>query len=550
MQKVMSRARAFTAGLAFVVVAQAFLIVTGPGDPFVDDAWISLRYARNLVEGHGLVFNPGERVEGYTHPLWVLLDTLIVALQLSPRLVLSLLGVACWIAAASATRRAARDSGASAEAQMFAGAIVAFAAMGVFWGLSGLETAAFAWALVEAVRLTRSAVRGQSPGIAAGMVFGLACLLRPEGALALLIVIVVTIGAAAREGTGRPALRVAGRVLAGSVITYAPWQLFRVVYYGALLPNTFFAKSGGDPRWLLERGATYLFETAAKGPLVPLALALAVAPRAFRRWETLAPAAVAFALIGFTLWVGGDYLPFGRFVVPTLPLLALAVAGTIDELLARSSIVAARSIGVGACLAGLLGHFGDTRVRAFDNATERYRVAGTWLRERAASDALIATPAAGVIGWIGKTRVLDEFGLTDAYLARHLDPHLDPAKLHAPAGHERGNASYVLERSPDIMFLANVWVRPVPLTPKTLRGNLAITSITDRLLLEDPRFFERYEVLNFRLDETTWLGAAIRKDSALHPSHASYTGPLPASVDPAPSNLHIPGAPKTTRPGP
>jgi arabinofuranosyltransferase len=527
-----SRSRAFTAGLALVVIVQAIVIVTGPGDPFVDDAWISLRYARNFVEGHGLVFNPGERVEGYTHPLWVLLDALIVATHVPPKLVLSLLGVVCWIAAALATRRAARDSGASAEAQMFAGAIVAFAAMGVFWGLAGLETAAFAWVLVEAVRLTRSAVRGQSRGNAAGVIFGLACLLRPEGALALVIVIVVSIVAAPREGTGRPALWTAGRVLAGSVITYAPWQLFRVVYYDALLPNTFFAKSGGDPRWLLERGATYLLETAAKGPLVPLALAIAVAPRALRRLEVLAPAAVAFALVGWTLWVGGDYLPFGRFVVPTLPLLALAVAGTIDELLARSSVAVARSMGFGACLAGLLGHFGDTRVRAFDNATQRYRAAAAWLRDRAPSDALIATPAAGIIGWIGKTRVLDEFGLTDAYLARHLDPHLDPAKLHAPAGHERGNAGYVLERSPDVMFLANVWVRPVPLTPKTLRDNLAITSITDRLLLDDPRFFERYDVLNFRLDEAAWLGVAIRKDSALHPSHPNYAGPLPSSVDP------------------
>jgi hypothetical protein len=63
-------------------------------------------------------------------------------------------------------------------------------------------------------------------------------------------------------------------------------------------------------------------------------------------------------------------------------------------------------------------------------------------------------------------------------------------------------------------------------------NNLAITSITDRLLFDDPRFFERYGVLNFRLDEMAWLAVAIRKDSALHPSHPSYAGPLPSSIDP------------------
>jgi hypothetical protein len=50
--------------LAIGVVAHAAFILTGPGDPFVDDAYISLRYARNLIDAHGLVFNPGERVEG------------------------------------------------------------------------------------------------------------------------------------------------------------------------------------------------------------------------------------------------------------------------------------------------------------------------------------------------------------------------------------------------------------------------------------------------------------------------------------------------------
>ena len=37
-----------------------------------DDAFISFRYTRNLLEGHGLVFNPGEYVEGYTNFLWIL----------------------------------------------------------------------------------------------------------------------------------------------------------------------------------------------------------------------------------------------------------------------------------------------------------------------------------------------------------------------------------------------------------------------------------------------------------------------------------------------
>jgi hypothetical protein len=333
-----------------------------------------------------------------------------------------------------------------------------------------------------------------------------------------------------REGKGLRAFSDATKVLAAASAVYAPWELFRAVYYGSFVPNTFFAKSGGAPSWMIERGATYLLDAATKGPLIPLVLALIVAPRALRKFEALAPSAVALAFILFTLWVGGDYLPFGRFAVPVLPLLALAAAVAFDELTRRFSLGAARALASIACLAGLLAHFGEAPVRAFENATHRYGIAAAWLRDHVTSEMLVASPAAGIIGWMTKARVLDEFGLTDAYLARHLDPHLDPAKLRAPAGHERGNADYILERSPDVVLLANVWVRPIPLTAGSVRQNLEITSITDRLLFADRRFFERFDVLNYRLGEGTWLGMAVRKDSVLHPSHPAHAGPLPTPI--------------------
>ena len=65
------------------VVAVAFFF-----DVVIDDAYISARYAENLVAGHGLTFNPGERVEGFSHPLFVLL------IALGPWLGLSTIAVA------------------------------------------------------------------------------------------------------------------------------------------------------------------------------------------------------------------------------------------------------------------------------------------------------------------------------------------------------------------------------------------------------------------------------------------------------------------------
>jgi arabinofuranosyltransferase len=520
---------AIAAALATVVIVQVAVIVTGPGDPFVDDSYISLRYARHLVGGHGLVFNPGERVEGYTHPLWVLLEAIVLSVGLAPRASLQIAGVICWIGATISTLRASRESGASREAQILSSGAVAFAAMGSFWSLAGLETAAFTWAAVEAVRFALATSRGQPRDVSAGVAFGLACWLRPEGALALATCASAQVIVAWRSGSLRPAFAAAVRMVAVAAALFAPWEVFRLVYYHAWLPNTFWAKTGGSAAWMLERGGAYLADVVRHGPLVALVAALILAPRAFRRAEVAVPAAVALSFLAFVVWAGGDYMPFGRLVVPALPLFALAMAGCMGEMQSRGLAWLGRGVAMAVCVTGLLGHVGSQRVRAFENATARYLVAGAWLRDRVPPETLVSTPGAGAIGWIGRTRVLDEFGLTDSYLARHLDPRLDPEKLRAPAGHSKGNASYVLERMPDLVLLANVWVRPVPLTPAALQKNLGITSITDRLLLQDGRFFERYEILNYRIDGSTWLGMAVRRASALHPAHPAFRGPSPTT---------------------
>ena len=60
----------------------------------IDDVFISVRYARNLVDGHGLVYNVGERVEGYTNLLWTLLLAGALRLGVPPEVSAPVLGIA------------------------------------------------------------------------------------------------------------------------------------------------------------------------------------------------------------------------------------------------------------------------------------------------------------------------------------------------------------------------------------------------------------------------------------------------------------------------
>src|SRR5689334_10099421 len=69
----------------------------------IDDAYITFRYARNLVRGLGLVYNPGERIEGYTNFLWTILVAAGLKLHVAPEVTTKLLGGAAALGSLAIT---------------------------------------------------------------------------------------------------------------------------------------------------------------------------------------------------------------------------------------------------------------------------------------------------------------------------------------------------------------------------------------------------------------------------------------------------------------
>ncbi len=152
-----------------------------------DDAYISFHYAQNLVDGAGLVFNPGERVEGYTNFSWVLLMAAFDAIGLRPHLVatpLSLLAsVGLWgVAVAFAARSAPRKHAGFAAAFVAIG--LALAPSVAVWSTSGLETRFYELlVLAGIVRLVHEddrLVAGETPWPLASLLLALGCLTRPD----------------------------------------------------------------------------------------------------------------------------------------------------------------------------------------------------------------------------------------------------------------------------------------------------------------------------------------------------------------------------------
>ena len=303
-------------------------VLAGLGWFTIDDAYISFRYARNLLEGHGLVFNPGERVEGYTNFLWVLeLAALWRLSGVPPDVYAPWLSVLCTAATiATVLWWAFHLPGIKARrltAWMALGFLCASAAFGVWTSGGGLETRQFTLFVALAVALTSARPHGRAALLLASASLGAAALTRPEGSLFALCCFAWFGVWHHFDEDRRPWRGHAACLVVPCLLIVVGHYLFRYGYYGEWLPNTYYAKY---VRPWYGRGLPYLAMAALETGLhVLLALALLALLGNWRhnaRWRGLAKLGgasrgdFAFALpllcvgvhMAYVARIGGDYL--------------------------------------------------------------------------------------------------------------------------------------------------------------------------------------------------------------------------------------------------
>ena len=297
-----------------------------------DDAFISFRYARNLLEGRGLVFNPGEYVEGYSNFLWVLeLAALWGLFGLRPEQTAPWLSVACTVGTLAAmlwwiTRLPGLPQ-RGLVAWMALGLVCSSATFAVWTSAGGLETRQFTLFIVLAVvgmtlyPENRRALLGVSLSLAA------AALTRPEGPLFAGCCFgwyAVQRRVATRHW--RPDRRAATALVAPFLALAIGHYLFRYGYYGEWLPNTYYAK---HVRAWYEMGVPYLAAAAVETGLyllVPLAgLTLVKAWQARRDLTYALPLLCTGLHMMYVARIGGDHFEYRPLDV-YWPLLAVPAA--------------------------------------------------------------------------------------------------------------------------------------------------------------------------------------------------------------------------------
>jgi hypothetical protein len=415
--------------IGIFVVATALSYAVGHRFNVADDAYISFVYAKNWISGLGLVFNPGERVEGYTNFLWVALLAPLwplsahnpaVMTRLATFLAIGFAVLTLLLLALIARRVFPRVRLAAVLAMLMVAFDDSFVSYTTVFALENH--------LLMALMLAGLALvlyRPRHWDLALGVSFALAGMTRPDAVLWPLAFFAVYGPALAARRAPDDDDRLSGGSLvrAGAVFAtlFGAYFVWRAWYFGELLPNTFYLKTGATLA-ALHRGFAYLRSYAEQRLWVPMIAfaALVFSRSAWSRWLVVHTALHA----AYVAYVGGDFYAGQRFLLVLAPNIALLVALVLvraSEMLRGRAAWVVPAAALAACLAvrwGTLRYGPYTAdLHGFGSYVDNNVKYMQWLKDVARPDATMVVGDIGATGLFTDVRAIDVFGVVDRTVA-------------------------------------------------------------------------------------------------------------------------------------
>jgi arabinofuranosyltransferase len=466
-----------------------------------DDAYISFRYAANFLDGKGLVFNAGERVEGYTNFLWVMLMALFRGLfginyLLTSRFFGVLSGAfifyLLYLLLRSHFRQLSWLLYTALAVMLLSNQSLAY------WSISSLETSAFACMALAAL-----VAEYRKPQLTPALL-AIATLLRPEGA--------VVFGAILFDR-----IIIERKFPISFFLMYfvplLPFAVFKLAYYGSLFPNPYYAKSGVGLEYIasgLEYTWYFIRTTGVYGVILAVPLtALALIKGHWMQYRLLY--LYVFLYTAYIIWVGGDVLKVYRFFVPVVPVLCFLFVVSAVELLAMVrqkqqafalTLLVAGSFSVGSYL--LARDHVKVYWAAEQQITRKMHFMSTMLKKYMGNNFSLAASTIGMVGYqlLGH-RIIDMLGLTDASIARN--PETIPG-MTSSWKERRFNSRYLLEQQPDFILFSTGYKPSAP---------------AERALMLHSEFRRSYRTTGFLRDQAykivwqRWRDIDMSRDRAL-----------------------------------
>jgi hypothetical protein len=467
----------FLYGLAFIA-RTSFPVEGTRYFSLLDDAMISMRYAKNLANGHGLVWNPGEYVEGFTNLLWTLYmsawhllpipaNAMSLPIQLTSLVALIIAGTQIY----KIIERVIESNGLRIAAL----AMVMFYWPLILWSLLGMEVGIITMMLMIAVRIV---LKDQQETRDLLMLYGLL------GVMALVrfdtVIYLVAISAYLmwRDKTART--QHISYLLATLAIFIGGQTAWRLSYYGEIFPNTYYLKATGFPLMhRISRGLYEIFNLAHQPGLLLFFL-----PIAWNLWRRTATTNFFLILIGvafaYSAYVGGDawewYGGANRYLLPVMPLYFILLFkfieglwGVLKDRIQLSS--RGRSALAIASFVGLYIAFNAPNItgwkavsieeillieRPFEVPLHIPRVEqALWLERNTKPGASIAVTWAGITPYFTNDRTfIDLFGKADKHIARMEGRYWSGSRkgLGFMPGHNKWDYDYSIgQLKPDVI---------------------------------------------------------------------------------------------------
>ncbi|MDD3559201.1 MAG: tetratricopeptide repeat protein [Melioribacteraceae bacterium] len=493
--------------LLLVTGIAAYFYFTFKSDRMQDDAFIFFRYAENFINGHGLVFNIGEYVEGYTGFLWLINLIFLARIGFDLISVSSIFGIAYGFGVVAVSvfltnelrnnTNVKNDSNSKwysrfASIDLYPALLLVFNSAVHYWAGSGMETMMFSYLLIQGIYFYIKYDLNKIIKKRAHIFLMLAALTRPEGILVYTVVFFhkwisfYTNNEKDLNVSKQSFLQKENLIALGIfVLPNLLLVIFRLIYYGYPLPNTFYAKSGTSIEYF-SAGFQYFVEFTSSNLLfgimliVPLLLLRKNNNR--KKFGLLYSIVIIYTL--YIMFIGGDVLPIFRFFIPVLPLifiLFIISISTVKDILRSKLSEEYKSIlnfgmfiivaAVGAYNYLSIYRTVDEKSNLEKNLIDKMIISGEWFKDLNDESNKTVSIAATTIGalsyYSGDARIIDMLGLTDEEIAHNPKPIKEISETATGWKEKNYNVEYVLDQKPDFFYFST-GLKPSALAERAL----------------------------------------------------------------------------------
>jgi arabinofuranosyltransferase len=467
------------------ITAVIFYIYSNGFNFIQDDSFITFRYVKNFTEGNGLVFNIGERVEGYTCFLWVIFLSFVKLIGANFISISQSIGILFSIAALFFTFKISSDIFEKPGNEVYKTGLNILAVLLLlsngalaYWSVSGMETSMFTFLVTLGIYFYLKESRSKSKFDYSSLILLLASLTRPEGVVIFTVTLIHKIVFTIRENSKNEEKENLSKILFSKqnlkwlgmfLIPGLIYMIWRLSYFGYLLPNTFYAKTGSSIEYF-KTGLDYFIEFSKTYGIygilyIPVLFSLRN-NKNFREIIYLISIYIIFSL--YIISVGGDVLRPSRFFVPILPVFYLLVQEGLYIIVIRMTGEVKLKAVTLICLVTIIiaGYYTyktqyDTikKYSELENGlVEKMKISAQWLKKKSQENGKPLTVAAttiGAISYYSETNLIDMLGLTDKEIAHNPKPIHEISENASIGWKERQyNVDYVISRKPDYIYFS------------------------------------------------------------------------------------------------